>query len=1040
MKKGFYILISRRVSVLLLFIALGVGGYIAIGSLPREGMPDVVSQQLVIRLFPKNIGSPQEVDALYVTPLERRLGDLEFLKSMRLYIRNTRVAIRLEFEEKADIEERKRYVQGIVDGVVKMDREPVVEIPSFVNEGSVKLVLYKGKRELLQQTALMLQGKIESVSGVKSVSSYGFAPQIVRILVTPETLRTYNLQESHFARAIASGKGRSSAGSVKLGSQKWPVVIAQEIKTLEDIRSLPLLEHGDGTVLTISQVAEVEKVRQELERYSRYNGHSSVILEANFMPGSNVVETSDAVRQAIRDVIASQEQAGVAVVFLEDRGQEIKELLRNLQNTVLFSTILLVMFLTLLLGYKEALLVSLCIPGSFLTAFVALHFLGMTLNFVSLFALIFVVGMLVDASIIMVENAFYRIKGGLTSKAAFVDSCYTLSIPIMTSTATTVLAFLPLLFFPGIMGQMMKVLPITVCVALIGSLVMALFFLPAIGTFFLRTPSTREENPIEENDAQLWGKWTRAYAQFLEGILRSPLRIGLVITGVVIFVAGAVFLLPGLNNKLQMSEEFDDTRGMLFIVNESHYSLETMRTLITEIENIVLEQPFIKSLSSSLDEGTCRMRLIYKESLKKEAAEVMDMLSRKLDEEYEGLRIVDSWRDLREGGGGRDVGGRYVDIEVVLRSEHKELMAAIAEKIQQYMEKEGFKNPSLSSEDNSLQWVLTLKKQEMLRYGVLESDIANAIKKNTSGVIVGKFIPVDTLEETDILLVFEGENEQGSNIETLLLRTPKGDIPLSHFLTKSPDRGKGVIVRRNKEMSISVEATVLKSGFEATRKKLHQWIKAENFSPVVSIGQGKREREMEESKAFVGKAFIIALLLIFVVLMAQFNSLSQVLIIMTSVVLSTAFTVYILYFKENVEVITAGVGLLAFAGIIVNNNIVLVDTYNRLRKSDKIEAIKLAVARRMRPILLTALTTSLGFLPLVLQIQVDFLALSVRRAEETFATVLWTSASSVLCFGLLFATILSLLATPCLLAFAYYLEQRVGQFFYKMKATLLSKK
>ena len=711
-------------------------------------------------------------------------------------------------------------------------------------------------------------------------------------------------------------------------------------------------------------------------------------------------------------------------------------MLSSLQAAVINAIVSVMILIIAALGIRSALMVGISIPTSFLLAITILGATGGYINMMVMFGLLVSVGLLVDGSIVMVEYADRKMAEGLNRLDAYTQSYKRMLWPIVSSTATTLAAFLPLILWPGVSGEFMKWMPFMVSLVLISSLFSALIFIPVMGSLFGKTEQTNITKLNENFDVKQLTGYTKVYVKILARLIKAPI---VTIVSSVIIVAVLFNLYTNFNAGARYSVEGDTNQMTVHVIARGNLSPSQKLTLALEVEDTVRSVKGIKTASTIIGGGSVdQMIMSDAESRSDEIAMMMielnpvqerrhaDILREEILKKTSSIPgiFVEAYKIERKPESGKD-------IQLELTSSNNIELAKVTEKLSNKLKAmDGVIEVDDTRSLPGIEWVIKVDRELAGKYGVDVSIIGAIVQLVTNGILVDKYRPDDSEDEVDIRVRFPKEYRQLEQFDQLRIPTPDGAVPLSNFVKRIPQQRVSSIDRENGSRILKVRANT--SIDPVTGKKIlpfdknleiSDWIKSQNFSNQVNIKFAGTNEDGEESAAFLGRAMLGALFLMFVILLTQFNSFYQAAITLSTVVLSTVGALTGLLITGQVfSVIMSGLGIVSLAGIIVNNSIVLIDTYNRLKDDevDPIETIIHSAAQRLRPILLTTATTMIGLTPVALQITIDWFGRSIEFGGLMSAW--WVPFSTAVIWGLGFSSLLTLFLIPTLLALPVYLK------------------
>ena len=913
--------------------------------------------------------------------------------------------------------------------------EPVViefnmaEMPTLVISlsGDVpdRTLFYHAKR---------LQTKIEAIPGILEAPITGDREDLMEILVSPSKLENYNISLMDLIKSITSNNRLVAAGSIDKGQGKFSIKVPAVYESAQDVYNLVIFSSGEGTV-TLGDVAEIRKTYKDTESYARVNGKPAVALQIKKRIGENVLDINKIVRKESKKYTDSLSE-NIKIDFTSDNSDYILEMLSSLQAAVINAIVSVMILIIAALGIRSALMVGISIPTSFLLAITILGATGGYINMMVMFGLLVSVGLLVDGSIVMVEYADRKMAEGLNRLDAYTQSYKRMLWPIVSSTATTLAAFLPLILWPGVSGEFMKWMPFMVSLVLISSLFSALIFIPVMGSLFGKTEQTNITKLNQNFDVKQLTGYTKVYVKILSRLIKAPI---VTIVSSIIIVAILFNLYTNFNAGARYSVEGDTNQMTVHVIARGNLSPSQKLTLALEVEDTVRSVKGIKTASTIIGGGSVdQMIMSDAESRSDEIAMMMielnpvqerrhaDILREEILKKTSSIPgiFVEAYKIERKPESGKD-------IQLELTSSNNIELAKVTEKLSNKLKTmDGVIEVDDTRSLPGIEWVIKVDRELAGKYGVDVSIIGAIVQLVTNGILVDKYRPDDSEDEVDIRVRFPKEYRQLEQFDQLRIPTPDGAVPLSNFVKRIPQQRVSSIDRENGSRILKVRANT--SIDPVTGKKIlpfnknleiSDWIKSQNFSNQVNIKFAGTNEDGEESAAFLGRAMLGALFLMFVILLTQFNSFYQAAITLSTVVLSTVGALTGLLITGQVfSVIMSGLGIVSLAGIIVNNSIVLIDTYNRLKDDevDPIETIIHSAAQRLRPILLTTATTMIGLTPVALQITIDWFGRSIEFGGLMSAW--WVPFSTAVIWGLGFSSLLTLFLIPTLLALPVYLK------------------
>lgn len=1015
--------IERSRPVLLILCLILVAGTAAYISIPKESDPDIAIPIIYVSIHHEGI-SPEDAERLLIRPMESELQNIEGIKEMSSTAVEGHATIVLEFDAGFDSDTAFDDVSEKVD-IAKSELPAATDEPT-VHEVNVALfpvlvvTLYGDVAErLLIETARGLRDQLESLPGILEADIAGDREDLVEVLIDPVRAENYQQSQEALINFVARNNQLVAAGALDTGSGRYSIKVPGLFENVEDILSLPILVNNDSMV-TFADVAIANRTFKDPTGYARVNGQPAVVLEITKRIGTNIIDTIEQVR-----ALVAEEQfnwpTGIEVLFSQDKSIDIRDMLFDLQNNVIAAVLLVMIVIVAVLGLRTAGLVGLAIPGSFLAGILIIAMMGLTVNIVVLFSLIMAVGMLVDGAIVVVELADRKMAEGLPRSKAYAVASNRMALPITAATATTLAAFIPLLFWPGITGEFMKYLPITLIATLSASLFMALIFVPTLGSLIGKRAVHSERTTVmliaaEEGDLNSISGWSGRYLAFLRYAISHPYKVLLLALATLIIV----YAVYGLFGKgFEFFPEVEPENAVIQIRARGDMSVQERDQLVREVEARIMDMSEFKSIyarsgsefRSEVSADTIGLiQLEFTDWEERRPAKEILAEVRQRTEPLAGIVI-----EIQEQESGPPV-GKPVQIE--LSSRIPELLPRAVEKIRAALDQiGGFVDINDSRPIPGIEWQLKVDRAEASRYGADITTVGNVVRLVTNGVRVGAYRPDDTDDEVEIRVRYPIGDRTIDQLDRLRIPSERGAVPISNFVTRTSSPRVGTIERIDGRRIMTVEANV-DSGLLPDDKvrEIRRWIAQEQFDPRIDVTFKGEDQEQREAETFLLKAFGTALFVMALILVTQFNSFYQSLLILSAVFFSTIGVLLgLLITNQPFGIVMSGVGVIALAGIVVNNNIVLIDTFNRQRKlgRDTIEAVLRTGALRLRPVLLTTLTTILGLMPMVLGVNIDFIGRDISVGAPS--TQWWTQLATAIAGGLAFATILTLVMTPCLL-------------------------
>ncbi len=1175
---------ASRARMVLAFIALSLlaGGF-AYVSLPKEGEPDIEIPAVFVSVPFPGI-SAEDSEKLLVKPMETELSDLDGLKTMSGTASEGYAGVALEFEfgwDKtavlADIRDAMNSAEAqFPDGAEQYSINEInfSEFPIII----VNLTGQVPERTLVQ-IAKDLQDRIEGLDEVLEAGLAGQRDEMLEVVIDPLKLEAYNVTANELINVVSNNNLLIAAGEVETAQGAFAVKIPSSFDEPQDVYNLPVKTNGDR-VITLGDLATIRLTFEDREGTARFNGVNTVALQVVKRKGFNLIDTSALINQIVEEERASwspELQEAVQIGTSNDQSRSVASMVSQLEGSVLTAVALVMIVVLATLGTRPALLVGFAIPTSFLLCFALLAVMGISISNIVMFGLILAVGMLVDGAIVVVEYADKRIREGSGPMHAYVEAAQRMFWPIISSTATTLCAFLPMLFWPGVPGEFMGMLPVTLIFVLSASLIVALIYLPVMGgvtgrmsRFFGNTSDAMRSrlpwlvcvalvpvaimivftgamltlNPsylsgeavqtdgfvaslpgilmflagavfmsitmgaarIEREQKNIKAGYRRsAFGRLMQFIAGNPV-MPLVSVGAVAFAVVSIFSYYGANNNgVEFFVESEPEQAIVYVRARGNMSLAEKDELVQQVEEIVLAHPGVETAFSFAGNGGLNTDAsgasTPRDTIGQVQLETIPWEERAGIAELDGDVVLDELQEqlnklpgieteiLAQTGGPAD--GKPVHLRISGEN-WDDIREATATARAKFDGTSGLITIEDSLPLPGIDWQIDVDVEKAGRYGADVATVGAMVQLVTRGILLDT-MRVDTSdEEIDIRVRLPEQDRVLSTLDTLRVRTDSGLVPLSNFISRTPVQKLAQIDRVDQKRYFDVKADVATNLFSLKDDGEEVGILREAESGAITIGdtsysvfqvaEGKDradvlafdgqnnasltpinaneriaaltewldtnplpasvnwewtgdQEEQEESGAFLMQAFAGALGLMFIILLAQFNSFYNSFLVLMAVVMSTAGSlVGMLVMDQPFSIIMTGTGIVALAGIVVNNNIILIDTYQEYsRYMPRTEAIIRTAEARIRPVLLTTITTMAGLAPMMFGLSLDFM--NGGYSIDSPTALWWKQLATAVVFGLGIATVLTLVFTPSMLALRVWFVTYV-QWFAQLLAKL----
>ncbi len=1042
--------IGRSRAVLTILAALLLGGITSYISLPREADPDIPIPVVYVGVVLPGI-APIDAERLLVKPMELELRTLTGLKEMRSVAAQNYGAVILEFDVSFDKD------QALLDVREKMDQVRT-ELPDDAEEPDIKefnaglfpVIMVNltspGSERELYSYAKKLKEEISGMSSVLEAKLIGNREELLEVVIDPRAMENYNVTVTELYNTLTRNNQLVPAGSIENGSGRFALSIPGLIESAADVSQLPIKTQGDA-VVRLSDIADIRRSFKDQSIYARFNGQPSISIEVVKRLGANVVSTTREVRELSLDYTENWPK-NIDVDFSADISNFIFEMIGSLEISISNAIFLVMILVIAALGLRSALLVGLAIPTSFLVGFLIVDLLGMTLNMMIMFGFILSVGILVDGAIVVVEYADRKMAEGLDRKEAYAMASSRMFWPIVSSTATTLAAFAPMLFWPGVTGKFMSYLPMTVIIILTASLATAMVFLPVIGGLV-----GKSEQEGDELLASLAGDkrihlretpgMTGRYLRFLKTCINWPLTT----LGVAISVLVVVVMLYGrFGSGVEFSVDVEPFQANVLVKGRGNLSVAEADQATKLVERIILDTPGIESAfaqagpalgsdaSPGLGDGEWPADLIgliriefTHYTTRPSATFIMQTITER-SRHLAGIEV-----EVKEREQGPPAGE---GIEIEVSGQDLAQLSAMVEHIKGYFQSRDDLYTDI--EDTlplpGIEWNMAVDREAAGRFQADILTLGNVVQLVTNGILVGHYRPDDSDEEIEIRARYPQGSRSFDQLDQLRVQTPAGNVPITNFVTREPSKRRDNINRVDGRRILEVKAGMAinpETGLEYLATDLENdfldWIGTQELPAGVNVQLRGANEEAAAATAFLGSAMIASLTLMFIILLMQFNSLYCTLLTLSTVILSTVGVLLgMVVTGQTFSVIMTGTGVVALAGIVVNNSIVLIDTYQRLLATgmDKIDVVLKAAGQRLRPILLTTVTTMIGLFPMAVGVSVDVFDRSIQVGNPEAAW--WIQLATAIIFGLGFSTLLTLILVPVMLTLPDSLAQRIS--------------
>ncbi|MEL6101400.1 MAG: efflux RND transporter permease subunit [Pseudomonadota bacterium] len=1212
---------ASRSRMILAFIALSitVGGF-AYVNLPKEGEPDIEIPAIVISLPFPGI-SAADAETLLVQPMETELADLDGLDSMIATAAEGYANVVLEFEfgwDKTQVMADVRAAMDTAEAEFPDGFESYTMEEFNFSEFPIIIVSLSGPvpERTMTRVAKELQDELEELDAILEAALSGNRDEMVEVVIDPLRLEAYNVTANELISVIQNNNQLIAAGEVQTEQGSFAVKIPATFKAANDVYNLPIKTNGDR-VVKLRELADIRLTFEDREGTARFNGEDTVALQVVKRKGYNLIDTASVVREVVERESQNWPEglkAAVDVTTSNDQSRVVNSMVQQLQGSVLTAIALVMIVVLAALGLRAALLVGFAIPTSFLLCFALLAVMGISISNIVMFGLILAVGMLVDGAIVVVEYADKRQQQGVGPMTAYVEAAKRMFWPVISSTATTLCAFLPMLFWPGVPGQFMGMLPVTLIFVLSASLIVALVYLPVMGgilgrlerwiveqvvmasrlpilyhilaiplaigliglagfamsslfedvsgqfaemnsrdilgsviptlaTVFViglgivsllalgvvsalativllmgilprlgRVGSALLGRLVGRRERKVEGGYRRSgFGRVIEGIVGTPVMPLVAIGFVFVFVGSVLMYFVNNNRGVEFFVESEPEQAIVYVLARGNLSLQEKDALVRQAEEIVIAHPGIQTAFSFAGSGGLNANTggasAPRDTIGQIQLETIPWEDRPDETEpwfkvpftnwtvqrdvkavaYDGDTVIEELMtelnqipgikveilDLARG----PASGKPVHLR--LKGDNwDDLLAAATDARAQFDATPGLQLIEDTRPLPGIDWQIDVDVEKAGRFGADVATVGAMVQLVTRGIWLDNMYADNSDEEIEIRVRLPEKDRVLSTLDTLKVGTADGLVPLANFITRTPvpklaqinrvDQNRYFDIKADAQAGLTklvrgvdggqeIVATLVpdadgkirgedgvqygvlqKSGPESEDELssllrsgdvrmipinpnerievLSQWLATNPFAPGIEYEWTGDQEDQAESQAFLSSAFMGALGLMFIILLAQFNSFYNAVLVLVAVILSTAgVLIGMLVMNQPFSIIMTGTGIVALAGIVVNNNIVLIDTFQEYeRYMPRIEAIIRTAQARIRPVLLTTITTMAGLAPMMFGISLDFAQGGYTIDSPT--ALWWKQLATAVVFGLGIATVLTLMVTPSLLA------------------------
>ena len=1022
---------KAKTTLLIAFMVIIAGSY-ARQEIPIAASPNVQLPFISVSVFLDG-ASPGDTSRLIARPLENRLKTVTGVKSIRSTSYLSYARIFLEFEVGFDIDKALVDIkQGVEEIKYQLPQEaedpqiqeyseasfPVMNI-SIVGGTSVRQKVFYARE---------VKDKIEPIEQILEVRLTGAPEEVLEGIIDKSKMESYGVTLSDISYSVSNNNLIIPGGNQDTGRGSFNIEVPSIIESAKDVYAIPVKVTKDA-IVTLGDIASIKRTFKDFTSYARVNGEDAVTLEISLRESANAIDASNAIRDILKN-FESTLPKNLKIAISNDDTVYASLMVKELNGNIIAAVILIMVLVIASMGTRVSMLVGLSIPFCFLMTYLILYSLGMEVNFLVMMGLLLGMGMLIDGSIVITEYADKKIAEGLSRAEGYTLASKRMFYPIIASTGTTLAAFIPIMFWPGFTGQFMRYLPITIFFVLSASLFYSLIVIPVLGTYFGQKESALNNN---EEHISIFVRLTDWYGKYIKKFVENPVETVLAVVAVLMLI----IMSYSFSGKGTIYFAIvDPVQANITIKARGNFSALEAKEIVEQVEERFLKiegikNVYLRSGSDWWESGADRIGGGFIETLEPSQRDIS------------GFEIMDQLKTSTQDLPGiaveieADLGGPSFNspIELDIYGDTEEDVNIAVNRIENFMRNEmnGLNNIFSSKAYPSVEWSVEVDKQKAAQLGVSVSDVGALVQMLTNGFKVGEYRPDDAKDEVEIRAKFPDSDRTITGIRDLNVVTKLGTVPVSSFVKVIPKENRQTVNRKNGKYFQEVGAgTEDESKVSQKISELENWLKSENLGNNISYQFSGMAAETEDVNNFMIVAGLTAVFMMLLMLITQFNSFYQSFIILSSVTISfVGVLLGLLITGKSFSTTMTGISIVTLAGIVVNNNIVLIDTFNKLKEESpqykKSIHIVNACKQRLRPIILTSLTTIFGLMPLAMGISIDIISRDIIVGSRIVDW--WSNLAVSIVFGLGFSTFITLILTPAILALPYALRNEYKKYF-----------
>ncbi len=1113
--------VDNATSIFIIAFIILIFGIQSYERMPKEQFPEVDWPTVYINT-PYFGNSAEDIENLITRPLEKEIQSVDGIKDIKSTSMQDYSVITAEFESGTDIDDAVRKIKDAVDVAkpelpTNLDQDPTV-LEINLSEIPIVTINISGEysNDELRNYSETLQDRIEEIDEVARAELKGTMEREVKIDVDLIKMESRKVSFGDIENAISSENITMSGGELLNNDFRRAIRVVGEFENIQELETM-IVKSEDRKPIYLKDIAEVTFGYKDRTSIARADTNPVISLDIIKRQGENLLAASDHIKETVEEARVDLPD-DLSITFFNDQSINTRNQVNNLENSIISGVILVTLVLLFFLGLRNATFVGLAIPLSMLMGIMLLYVFGVTMNIVVLFSLILALGLLVDNAIVVVENIYRYMQEGYNHKDAAKYGAGEVAMPIIASTATTLAAFLPLAFWPGIIGSFMQYMPITLIIVLTSSLFVALVINPVFTAQFMKVDERAEKASVRRRKRNnvlimagvcallaiafgitgvVWGRnlfaiatlitlvnyfvlrpaafrfqnnflpiLERGYDNFIRTALRFPV---LIFVGTIFLLIGAVALLAIKTPKVIFFPNADPLYVNVFVEMPMGKDIEATNRMVEDVETELMAtiepyQDIVEAVLTQIGENTsdpngppepgvtpnkARITVAFVPTEERNGVSTWNVMEqiRETVQGYPGVQIT-----VDKNADGPST-GKPINLEI--QGENLDTLLVMADDVINYINDKNIPGIEELQADIKLgkpELIVHVNREAARRYEVSTYNIAESLRTAVYGKEVSRY----KLGEDDYAIMVRLDERYRNNISDLLnqritFRSPVSgqivQVPISAVADIEYSSTFSSVKRKNLDRVVTIYSNVLE-GYNANEivAEMDSYMQDYPMPEGFNYEFTGEQQQQAEDMGFLNTAFMIALFAIFLIIVAQFNSVISPFIIVLSVLFSTigVFLGYA-FSGMDISVIFTGVGIISLAGVVVNNAIVLIDYVNLVmrRRMDELglvdenelsfdeirEAMVEGGATRLRPVLLTAITTVLGLIPLAIGLNINFFTLISESDPNFFIggdnTAVWGPMAWTVIYGLIFATFLTLIVVPSMYWLAIKMKRGV---------------